>query len=167
MPSSRPPHRTAPLASGFHRFAMAALAVAGRDGWQVSDSELTHDEPSYTVTTLRRLHAEGYTSSELFFVIGADAFLEIRSWKDYPQILDAARFAVVSRPGLRASELPDRLGDLASRMTASFDSSDPSAAIDHFDRGRDRGRVIDCHPSAMRRGAAAARTGARIRRATH
>ena len=126
MPSSRPPHRTAPLASGFHRFAMAALAIAGRTGWQVSDDELTHDETSYTVTTLRRLHAEGYTSSELFFVIGADAFLEFRSWKDYPQILEAARFAVVSRPGLRASELPDRLGDLASRMTASFDSTNPA-----------------------------------------
>ena len=42
MPSSRPPHRTAPLASGFHRFAMAALAIAGRTGWQVSDSELPH-----------------------------------------------------------------------------------------------------------------------------
>jgi len=123
-----PPHRSQqPHASGFHRFAMAALAIAGRTAWQLSDSELIHDEPSYTVTTLRRLHAEGYTSNELFFVIGADAFLEIRSWKDYPQILDAARFAVVSRPGLRASELPDRLGDLASRMTASFDSTDPSA----------------------------------------
>ena len=44
-------------------------------------------------------HERGYLSSELFFVIGADAFADIASWRDYPKILDAAHFAVVSRPG--------------------------------------------------------------------
>ena len=44
-------------------------------------------------------HERGYLPSELFFVIGADAFAEIATWRDYPGILDAAHFAVVSRPG--------------------------------------------------------------------
>jgi nicotinate-nucleotide adenylyltransferase len=61
-------------------------------------------------------HERGYLSSELFFVIGADAFAEIASWRDYPNILDAAHFAVVSRPGFSVKELPRRLPRLADRM---------------------------------------------------
>ena len=47
--------------------------------------------------------------AELFFVIGADAFAEIESWKDFPAILDRAHFAVVSRPGSPVTGLPARL----------------------------------------------------------
>ena len=48
--------------------------------------------------------ADSFTSaatsaSELFFIIGADAFADIATWQDYPAILDRAHFAVVSRPG--------------------------------------------------------------------
>ena len=49
-------------------------------------------------------------------MIGADAFAEIASWRDYPRILDAAHFAVVSRPGFPVEELPRRLPQLAERM---------------------------------------------------
>ncbi len=119
VPLNTPPHRPPPVASGFHRFAMAALAVAGRSRWQASDLELTHAEPSYTAATLRRFHAQGFGPGDLFFVLGADAFLEIRSWKDYPSILDAAQFAVVSRPGFPVAELRQRFPDLAERMTTA------------------------------------------------
>ena len=58
----------------------------------------------------------GYSPSELFFVIGADAFADIGTWRDYPKILDATHFAVVSRPGAPVRELPFRLPLLAERM---------------------------------------------------
>jgi nicotinate-nucleotide adenylyltransferase len=119
VPLNTAPHRSQPAASGFHRFAMAALAVAGRPAWQVSDVELVHTEPSYTATTLRRFHDRGYAPADLFFVSGVDAFVEIRSWKDYPHILDMAQFAVVTRPGFPVGELRDKLPELASRMTPS------------------------------------------------
>ena len=98
IPANVPPHRTKPLTSSFHRFAMTALAVAGRDGWRASDVELRHEAPSYTATTLGRFHQQDYQPTELFFLIGADAFAEITTWREYPQILDRAHFAVVSRP---------------------------------------------------------------------
>src|SRR4051794_16665974 len=98
IPANVPPHRTKPVTSSFHRFAMAALAVAGRDGWRASDVELQHEAPSYTATTLGRFRQQGYEPTELFFLIGADAFADIMTWRDYPQILDRAHFAVVSRP---------------------------------------------------------------------
>jgi nicotinate-nucleotide adenylyltransferase len=117
VPASVPPHRPQPVASGYHRFAMAALAVLERPHWRVSDVELRSTAPSYTSATLRRLHADGYSASELFFLIGADAFAEIETWKDYPGILDAAHFAVVSRPGWHVDDLAVRLPLVARRLT--------------------------------------------------
>jgi nicotinate-nucleotide adenylyltransferase len=121
IPAHTPPHRAAPVASSFHRFAMVALATAQRDGWRVSDLELLINEPSYTATTLHRLHRNGYSAEELFFVAGADAFAEVESWRDYPSILDAAHFVVVSRAGHPASALPTRVPALATRMTTRTD----------------------------------------------
>jgi len=114
-----PPHRPQPVASSFHRFAMVTLAVTGRRGWRVSDVELRSAGPSYTSKTLGAFHEQGYDRLELFFVIGADAFGEIAAWRDYPDILDAAQFAVVSRPGYPVADLPRRLPSLASRMVTS------------------------------------------------
>lgn len=118
-PARVPPHRPAPAASTFHRFAMVAIAVAERPGWIASDLELQRDEPSYTSSTLGHFHSIGYSPADLFFVIGADAFSEIGIWKDYPQILDWAHFVVVSRAGRAATSLPSQLPDLADRMTTA------------------------------------------------
>lgn len=111
-----PPHRPQPLSSSYHRFAMAAMAVNGMTGWRASDLELRAGARSFTAETLRQLHGRGYAASELFFILGADAFLEIGSWKDYPAILDDAHFAVVSRPGFPVETLTTRLPGLAARM---------------------------------------------------
>lgn len=118
MTANIPPHRPQPFASAYHRFAMVALAVAGRPTWRAADMELRSDARSYTSTTIARFHERGYPASDLFFVIGADAFAEIGAWHDYPQILDATHFAVVSRPGFPVGELVHRLPLLAPRMTS-------------------------------------------------
>jgi nicotinate-nucleotide adenylyltransferase len=112
-----PPHRPQPVASAYHRFAMVALAVANRPNWRAADLELRLDAPSYTSTTLDRFHVRGYMPSELYFIIGADAFAEIATWHDYPRILDRTHFAVVSRPRFPVGELARRLPSLAARMT--------------------------------------------------
>jgi nicotinate-nucleotide adenylyltransferase len=116
IPASVPPHRANPQASAYHRFAMVALTVAGRTGWRASDIELQAGGPSYTSATLDELHERGYMATELYFVVGADAFADIGAWKDYPGILDRAHFAVVSRPGCGVSGLGARLPGLAERM---------------------------------------------------
>src|SRR5919201_469303 len=126
IPSSFPPHRPQPLASSYHRFAMVALAMARHARWRTSDMELRESGVSFTASTLDRLHAEGYAATELFFIVGADAFDEIESWRDYPAILDRAHFAVVSRAGVIASEAPRRLPGLASRMVVA-DGAAPSS----------------------------------------
>ena len=118
LPSNIPPHRPQPVASSYHRFAMVALAIAGRRGWRALDLELREDGMSYTSETLRSLHDHGVSAQELFFVTGADAFLEIATWKNYPGVLNLAHFAVVSRPGVPVAALPAQLPELADRMQA-------------------------------------------------
>ena len=130
IPANIPPHRPRPSATPFHRFAMTAIGVSGRTGWRASDLELSQPSASYTAATLNRLHQDGYSASELFFVIGADAFAEIASWKDYPRFLDGAHFAVVSRPGSPVQTLPQRLPELAVRMrTPSGAMNAPEVSI--------------------------------------
>jgi nicotinate-nucleotide adenylyltransferase len=100
IPSHDPPHRpVAPRVSAYHRFALIALAIDGRNDYGASDVELARDGPSFTVDTLRGLHAEGWRPWQLFFIIGADAFAEIATWHEFPAVLDAANFAVMTRPG--------------------------------------------------------------------
>jgi len=117
VPAHDPPHRAAqPRASAFHRFAMAALAIAGERGCVLSDTEVTAEGPSFTATTLGRLRACGYTPVELFFIIGSDAFAEIATWHDYPAVLDLSHFIVISRPAYPLAALRSRVLDLAPRM---------------------------------------------------
>ena len=78
LPSRIPPHRAVqPLASPFHRFAMASLAVSGVAKLLASDDELRLDGPSYTAETLERQHAGGQRPAQIFFITGADAFPDI------------------------------------------------------------------------------------------
>ena len=117
MPSRVPPHKTSPArTSGYHRFAMAALASSGRPGLRVSDLELRSAEPSYTSLTLQQLARVGYAPAQLFFILGSDAFAEIAHWYDFPAILGRSHFAVVARAGRPLGELPGRLPGLADRM---------------------------------------------------
>ena len=117
IPSFVPPHRAAPGASAYHRFAMAALAAASHKRFTASDEELLRGGASYTADTLRGLHAAGFAPGELFFLTGADAFAEIATWRDYPALLDLSHFVVCSRPGHEAAMVRGLLRELAERMT--------------------------------------------------
>ena len=118
LPAHVPPHRSQlPVASGYHRFAMTALAVNGMEGLAASDVELRTPGRSYTADTLTRFHdRSGLDPSQIFFITGADAFAEIETWYRYPAVLDLAQFIVVSRPGFPSGGLRERLPGLASRM---------------------------------------------------
>jgi len=117
IPSFDPPHRPAdPRASGFHRFALVALAVQGNDALRASDLELTRTGPSYTADTLRAFAHEGWHPSQLFFILGTDAFAEIATWREFPAVLDAANFVVVARPGTTLDTAATRTPALRGRM---------------------------------------------------
>lgn len=118
VPSRMPPHRpVGPQASDHHRFAMAALLAMDEAGWTVGDGEVRRDGASYTFDTLTEAHAEGLAATQIFFLIGADAFAEIATWSRYPAVLDLAHFVVVARPGVTLADVQARVPALAPRIT--------------------------------------------------
>ena len=119
VPSKDPPHRPlVPHATAFQRFALTALAINGLDGCRVSDMELVRDGRSYTSDTLRQLHASGWTPRQLFFIVGADAFAEIATWREYPAVIDLAQFVVIARPGTAIEAALSRNPELRPRVGA-------------------------------------------------
>lgn len=116
LTSNVPPHRPQPSASVHHRFAMVALTVQDHPLMRASDFELRSEGPSYTSATLSRLHAHGLLPSQLFFIVGADAFAEIATWRDYPRFLGASNFAVVSRGGRPAAGAALELEPVRTRI---------------------------------------------------
>lgn len=110
VPSSRPPHKTGAPQSGVeHRLKMAELAVEGNDATTVSDLEARRQGLSYTIDTLRELHRLRGPSVELYFITGADAILEILTWKDPEELLAESRFIAATRPGYRLERLKEAL----------------------------------------------------------
>ena len=99
IPTGDPPHKDlGSLAPARDREAMVRLAIAGEPSFGVSDIELRRLGKSYSIDTIRALQAEMGPASELFFVIGLDAFLDLPSWKEADTLLRTCRFVVVSRP---------------------------------------------------------------------
>jgi len=98
VPAAQPPHRDAPRGSARDRFAMAALATAGRAEFVVSDAELDRAGPSYTVDTLRAWRALR-PEDELVLVVGSDAYLEMGSWHEAQALFGMCTVAVVQREG--------------------------------------------------------------------
>jgi nicotinate-nucleotide adenylyltransferase len=117
LPLRDPPHRSAsPMANAFHRFALVALAIADRPAYRVSEMELVRPGHSYTADSLRALHAEGWTPLQIFFVMGADAFAEIATWREFPGVLDGAHFLVIARPGANLEAAASRTPELGHRL---------------------------------------------------
>jgi nicotinate-nucleotide adenylyltransferase len=129
VPSHDPPHRAeSPVCSGFHRFALASLAIDGLEPYTVSDLELARTGPSYTMDSLRALRAGGWAPSQLFFILGADAFAEIATWHEYPGVLDEAHFVVIARPGTTIEAAAARTPVLGPRMRRVEDGDPRGAA---------------------------------------
>jgi nicotinate-nucleotide adenylyltransferase len=135
IPAHVPPHRSrAPLASGYHRFAMTAIAVLGIEGFLASDLELAREGPSFSVETIRLLQKQGWQRSQLFFITGVDAFAEVSTWRDYPELLDECHFVVVARPGHPADALRRRLPSLEARFVEADDRPVDDGRLDGSDR---------------------------------
>jgi nicotinate-nucleotide adenylyltransferase len=81
------------------RYLMTVIATASNPLFRVSRMEVDRDGPTYTVETLRGLKAELGTETDLFFVTGADAVLEIFQWKDPGELFELAHFIAATRPG--------------------------------------------------------------------
>lgn len=92
-------------ASPEHRAAMLDLAVAGTPGFRVERSELARPGPSYTVDTLRDLHARE-PGVRLTLLLGADAAAELEAWHEAPEVSRLATVIVFARAGVPVPPSP-------------------------------------------------------------
>lgn len=105
VPAANPPHKDAAAVTPFEdRFRMLTIACAPYPSFAVSRAE-ANQEPSYTINTLEQYRQQMQPDDELFFLIGADAFDEIQTWRRWQDVLALTNFIVVSRPG-KTYEIP-------------------------------------------------------------
>jgi nicotinate-nucleotide adenylyltransferase len=100
VPARRAPHKVdRPVSSAFHRYAMLALATRDEPGISVSTVELDSAGPQYTVDTLAYFRSCYQGPLDLFFVMGADSWSEITTWREWRRLVTLANLIVVTRPG--------------------------------------------------------------------
>ena len=98
------PAAVSPFKAGFtttpfeHRLRMVELAIAHEPGFEASGIEAGTGR-SYSIDTVEKLQAGAARDTRLFFIIGADAFAEIRGWHRWEDLAAKVEFIVVSRPG--------------------------------------------------------------------
>jgi nicotinate-nucleotide adenylyltransferase len=100
------------------RLAMVELAIASNPHFSISRVEVDRPGPSYTIDTVRYFHAEFPQLAKLFCITGADAILDILSWKEYEKLLVECQFIAATRPGFSLEDLTDIVPqDLLTRIS--------------------------------------------------
>jgi nicotinate-nucleotide adenylyltransferase len=108
-PALVPPHKPAKWDPGAeHRLRMCRMAVGEDPRLGVCTLELERPGPSYTVDTLRAIHAS-QPDAELTLILGADVASTLGSWREPQEILKLARLAVAERDGVTPQEVRDAL----------------------------------------------------------
>jgi nicotinate-nucleotide adenylyltransferase len=118
VPALAAPHKVdREVLSPLHRYAMLALATQGDPGLLVSTFEMDRPSRQYTVDTLAHFRA-AQPGDDLFFVMGADSWAEITTWREWKLLLTLANVIVVTRPGVEFTvlsvgrEVAERMVDL-------------------------------------------------------
>ncbi len=138
IPAHTPPHKTDRVITPYEdRLRMVTLACQPYRLFSASSLEESAGR-SYTVDTVQRVRKTLGAEDQLFFLIGADAFDEIESWKSWEALIQLITFIVVTRPGGRyhipehASVLPLNGLDLcvsSSSIRAQLEAGEPTPEL--------------------------------------
>lgn len=104
IPAYVAPHkRDRRVSPALDRYAMLALATQGEERFRVSTVEMQAPERPYTVETLAGFREAAGDATRLFFVMGADSWEEITTWREWERVLTLTDQLVVTRPGYELS----------------------------------------------------------------
>lgn len=113
IPAALPPHKDGASVTSFaHRAAMLQLASKTSSRFTCDLIESRLPKPSYTIDTLQQLQKTYGQQVRLFFILGADAFLDIATWKSYQSLLDLVTVIISLREGYQSRVLLQLLGEL-------------------------------------------------------
>lgn len=122
IPAQVAPHKVGrPVTAALHRYAMLALATQNDPKLTISTFEIDAPNRRYTVDTLAHFISALGTTSNLFFIMGADSWAEITTWREWQRLLEMVNHIVVSRPGYELNGPPivrDRIVDVRSTTSS-------------------------------------------------
>ena len=99
IPCAIPPHKkSGHVAGAAERYEMARITTLNTPGFSASDVELNRSGPSYTIDTVLYFKSVLPKDTELYFILGLDAFLEIDTWKSYMDLFPLIPFIILMRP---------------------------------------------------------------------
>jgi nicotinate-nucleotide adenylyltransferase len=116
VPTGQPWQKPVGVSPAEDRYLMTGIATASNPAFEVSRLEIDHQGPTYTVDTLRQLRAQSPTGTRLFFITGADAVLQILTWKEPDQVLALAEFIAATRPSFDLERLVKKVPGAAGRV---------------------------------------------------
>ena len=100
IPAQMAPHKVGrPVTEPIHRYAMLALATQDDPRLAISTFELDAPDRRYTVDTVEHFQRALGDDVELFFIMGADSWSEITTWREWERLLTLINYIVVTRPG--------------------------------------------------------------------
>ena len=113
-----------------HRYAMLALATQNDPQLSISTFELDDPDRRYTVDTVANFQRKLGDETELFFIMGADSWSEITTWREWERLLTMTNHIVVTRPGYEpvithVGELGGRIVDLRGGVIKATTSRTP------------------------------------------
>jgi nicotinate-nucleotide adenylyltransferase len=121
MPACVPPHKKVVADPGPQaRYALCERAIEGDDRFAVSRLELARGGRSFTVDTLRALHASS-PQDELFLIVGGDMAKSLPSWREPAALLELATLAVAERSGTEHDEIEAALAGLDAERARFFE----------------------------------------------
>jgi nicotinate-nucleotide adenylyltransferase len=128
IPAFHAPHKPERKpTSAYHRYAMLALATKDDSAITVSQMELNLPERPYTIETLTRLK-DTLIDTRIFFVMGADSWMDILTWREWEKVLTMIDHIVVTRPGYEidfshvTGKIKERIIDVRGNTLLSLDS---------------------------------------------
>jgi nicotinate-nucleotide adenylyltransferase len=127
IPAFHAPHKKDKKpTSAFHRFAMLALATNDEAQIKVSKMELDLPERPFTVETLGRLKTE-LTDAAIFFVMGADSWADITTWREWEKVLTLVNIIVVTRPDYEIGfdHVSDKIRERVVDLRKTFPAKSP------------------------------------------
>lgn len=121
VPSGTPPHKGGHVITPAEdRYAMALLATSSNPGFAVSRMEIERTGPSFTIDTLKSLNSSLSEGSEIFFITGTDAIIDIFTWKDWQSLFKLCHFVVVARPGYDFNEFIELISRYGEKVSGSI-----------------------------------------------
>ena len=110
VPSGQPPHKTNKrITLKEKRFLMTELATVTNPFFEVSRVELDRTGFSYSADTVRYFREQMGKNGELYFITGADAIMEILTWKKLDELFTECTLIAATRPGFQPKVLTELL----------------------------------------------------------